>query len=94
MNNRLLPYHVQSGIVTQLLTELTQKHPELLKEIKERLAPLPEPVSEFIFRELKYRSYPYDLKELTKPWATNPKPTHDAAQTIRARRRLIQRRPR
>jgi hypothetical protein len=67
MNDRSVPYNVQSGVVTQLLIELTQKHPELLREVRERLATLPEPVRTFILLELTHRSHPYDLDELTRP---------------------------
>jgi hypothetical protein len=71
MNDRPIPHNVQSGIVTQLLIELIEKHPELLAEVKERLGTLPYPVGRFVFLELTHRSHDYDLKELTKPWATN-----------------------
>jgi hypothetical protein len=91
MSDRPIPYNVQSGVVTQLLIELTGKHPELLKEIKERLAELPYPVERFIFLELTHRSHPYDLKELTKPWMPNSTPAKDTTEPLSWRRGNIPR---
>jgi len=82
---------VQSGIVTQLLIELTEKHPELLEEIKERLATLPYPVERYVFLEIRHRSHPYDLKELTKPWADESKTVQNADEVPIRSRRYIRR---
>lgn len=81
MNDRPVPFDVQSAVVTQMLIELIEKHPELLEEIRERLGTLPTPVGRFIFLELTHRSHPYDLKELTKPWTTNPPKVQSSAET-------------
>jgi hypothetical protein len=93
VNDRPIPYNVQSGVITQLLIELIEKHPELREEIKERLAELPYPVGRFIFLELTHRSHPYDLKELTKPWDPNSTPVQGATEPMSWRRGNI-RRPR
>ena len=86
MNDRPLPHNVQSGIVTEVLRELIERHPELINEIKQRLAPLPEPVSTFIFRQLKYPGPLYDLRELTQPWIDGSGPVQSGAETVRSSR--------
>jgi hypothetical protein len=92
MNNRQVPYEVQSGIVTLLLTELLQKHPELRHEVEKRLEVLPEQVGRFIWTELTLRPYPYDLKELTKLWSTHANATDRKGRVINARPRFLRRR--